>query len=113
MIKIVNVSQPGGDSKVNRLLEIGYEILSVDNMIYTLSHSQKKVEDEFSVTVNLDTSKADRAMKLLGETVTKLQDKQPHVRIEFDDIHDEPKVWVDGIRDYEFAKQYTVIVLNG
>lgn len=42
-----------------------------------------------------------QAFDLLGETVKQIKNdehvtKQPHVRIEFDDIRDVPKVWVDG-----------------
>lgn len=39
-------------------------------------------------------------------------EKQPHIRIEFDDIHDAPKVWVDGERDYDYCNKHTVIILR-
>lgn len=41
---------------------------------------RKHINSEISTNINLDTTKA----------------KQPHIRIEFDDIRDVPKVWVDG-----------------
>lgn len=41
---------------------------------------RKHINSEISTNINLDTTKA----------------KQPHVRIEFEDIRDVPKVWVDG-----------------
>ncbi|MGX9816444.1 hypothetical protein [Leuconostoc mesenteroides] len=51
--------------------------------------------------ITLDTTKAQQAFDLLGETVKQIKNdehvtKQPHIRIEFDDIRDVPKVWVDG-----------------
>lgn len=60
----------------------------------------QKIKDNIEAVVSLDVSKTKRQLKLLGEAVKalkeKYEEKQPHVRIEFDDIRDVPKVWVDG-----------------
>lgn len=65
------------------------------------SVGRKNINTELSTNITLDTTKAQRAFDLLGETVKQIKNdehvtKQPHVRIEFDDIRDVPKVWVDG-----------------
>ncbi|MDY5163319.1 hypothetical protein RQW99_01980 [Leuconostoc falkenbergense] len=62
---------------------------------------RKTIDNQISTNITLDTTKAKRAFDLLGETVKQIKGgehdkKQPHVRIEFDDIRDVPKVWVDG-----------------
>lgn len=62
---------------------------------------RKHINSEISTNITLDTTKAQRSFDLLGETVKQIKDgehtsKQPHIRIEFDDIRDVPKVWVDG-----------------
>ncbi|QEA44146.1 hypothetical protein FGL83_05485 [Leuconostoc lactis] len=60
----------------------------------------KKIKDNIEAVVSLDVSKTNRQLKLPGEAVKalkeKYEEKQPHVRIEFDDIRDVPNVWVDG-----------------
>lgn len=60
----------------------------------------QKIKDNIEAVVSLDVSKSKRQLKLLGEAVKalkeKYEEKQPHVRIEFDDVLDVPKVWVDG-----------------
>lgn len=70
---------------------------------YQENHSvvRKSINTELSTNITLDTTKAQRAFDLLGETVKQIKNdehvtKQPHIRIEFDDIRDVPKVWVDG-----------------
>ena len=61
---------------LNKLFEAGYKVKSADdNGVYILEHDELETEPIKNV-----------------ERVT----KQPHVRIEFDDIRDVPKVWVDG-----------------
>ncbi|QBC39863.1 hypothetical protein [Leuconostoc mesenteroides] len=65
------------------------------------SVGRKNINTELSTNITLDTTKAQRAFDLLGETVEQIKGgehtvKQPHVRIEFDDIRDVPNVWVDG-----------------
>lgn len=62
---------------------------------------KKNINTEMTTNITLDTSRAQRAFDLLADTVKQIKDgeqstKQPHVRIEFDDIRDVPKVWVDG-----------------
>lgn len=60
----------------------------------------QKIKDNIEAVVSLDVSKSKRQLKLLGEAVKalkeKYEEKQPHVRIDFDDVLDVPKVWVDG-----------------
>lgn len=65
------------------------------------SVGRKNINTELSTNITLDTTRAQRAFDLLGETVKRIKNdehvtKQPHIRIEFDNIHDVPKVWVDG-----------------
>ncbi|WP_371089146.1 hypothetical protein [Weissella confusa] len=61
---------------LNKLFESGYKVQSADNNgVYILEHDELEAEPIKDV---------ERATK------------QPHVRIEFDDIRDVPKVWVDG-----------------
>ncbi|MCT0042990.1 hypothetical protein EFL87_11285 [Weissella confusa] len=61
---------------LNKLFESGYKVQSADNNgVYILEHDELEAEPIKDV-----------------ERTT----KQPHVRIEFDDIRDVPKVWVDG-----------------
>lgn len=67
--------------------------------------------------VTLDTNRSQRGFDLLGKTVKQIKDdehvvKQPHVRIEFDDTRDEPKVWVDGERDYDYNNNHAVVILE-
>ena len=70
---------------------------------YQENHSvgRKNINTELSTNITLDTTKAQRAFDLLGETVKQIKNdehvtKQPHIRIEFDDIRDVPMVWLDG-----------------
>lgn len=66
---------------LNKMLEEGYEVQSADERgVYILAK-----EDNIKKSINTNLS-----------TNITLDKKQPHVRIEFDDIHDVPKVWVDG-----------------
>ncbi|MBK0041509.1 MULTISPECIES: hypothetical protein [unclassified Leuconostoc] len=62
---------------------------------------RKPIDNQISTNITLDTTKAKQSFDLLAYTVKRIKDgehkaKQPHVRIEFDDIRDVPKVWVDG-----------------
>ena len=90
---------------LNKMLEEGYEVQSADERgVYILAKEdniKKSINTNLSTNITLDTTKAQRAFDLLGETVKQIKGgehdkKQPHVRIEFDDIRDVPKVWVDG-----------------
>lgn len=65
------------------------------------SVGSKHINNELSTNITLDTTKAQRTFDLLADTVKQIKygkhkAKQPHLRIEFDDIRDVPKVWVDG-----------------
>lgn len=78
---------------------------------------RKLINNEISSNITLDTTKAQRALDLLGKTVEQIKGgehnvKQPHVRIEFDDIRDAPKVWVDGERDYDYNNNHAVVILE-
>ena len=65
------------------------------------SIDRKYIDNEISTNITLDTTKAQQSFDFLADTVKQIKNnehaaKQPHVRIEFDDIRDVPKVWVDG-----------------
>ncbi|TGD33802.1 hypothetical protein [Leuconostoc mesenteroides] len=81
------------------------------------SVGRKNINTELSTNITLDTTRAQRAFDLLGETIKRIKNdehvtKQPHIRIEFDNIRDVPKVWVDGERDYDYNNKHTVIILR-
>lgn len=63
----------------------------------------KKVGD-VEISIDIDTTQAHRGIELLRKELRNLSDectgtvkKQPHIRIEFDDIDDTPRVFVDGV----------------
>lgn len=81
------------------------------------SVGKKHINSEISTNITLDTTKAQRAFDLLGETVKQIKGgehdkKQPHVRIEFDDIRDVPKVWVDGELIGDIRSNRPLVSLN-
>lgn len=81
------------------------------------SVGRKNINTELSTNITLDTTKAQRAFDLLGETVKQIKGgehnkKQPHVRIEFDDIRDVPKVWVDGELIGDLRSNRPLVSLN-
>ena len=81
------------------------------------SIGKKHIDNEISTNITLDTTKAQRLFDLLADTVKQIKDsehaaKQPHVRIEFDDIRDVPKVWVDGERIDSFVNGKWVSRIN-
>ena len=104
MQKAVIVTEFQGVKDLNKLLDQGYTIQSTDGRgVYILNEPELKsvpIKDNIEAVVSLDVSKTNRQLKLLGEAVKalkeKYEEKQPHVRIDFDDIRDVPKVWVDG-----------------
>lgn len=78
---------------------------------------KKSINTELSTNITLDTTKAQRAFDLLGETVEQIKNdehvaKQPHIRIEFDDIRDVPKVWVDGELIGDIRSNRPLVSLN-
>lgn len=76
MKRAILVTDWQGVQDLNELFEAGYKVKSADdNGVYILEHDELKAEPIKNV---------ERATK------------QPHVRIEFDDIRDVPNVWVDG-----------------
>ena len=67
----------------------------------------KKVGD-VEISIDIDTTQAHRGIELLRKELRNLSDectgtvkKQPHIRIEFDDIDDTPRVFVDGVEQQE------------
>lgn len=116
MQKAVMVKMYQDVEELNKLFDEGYTVERLDdNGVYILNLTNLEtnpITKEESVMVNLDTSKAIKAMKLLEDTANKLKEKQPHVRIEFDDTRDEPKVWVDGERDYDYNNNHAVVILE-
>ena len=104
MQKAILVTEFQSVGALNELLVQGYKVQSADERgVYILDAPESTrvpIKDNIEAVVSLDTSKAQRQLKLLGETVKALkekhEEKQPHVRIEFDDVLDVPKVWVDG-----------------
>ena len=76
MERAILVTDWQGIQALNKLFEAGYKVKSTDdNGVYILEHDELETEPIKNV---------ERATE------------QPHVRIEFDDIRDVPKVWVDG-----------------
>lgn len=76
MERAILVTDWQGIQALNKLFEAGYKVKSADdNGVYILEHDELETEPIKNV---------ERATK------------HPHVRIEFDDIRDVPKVWVDG-----------------
>ncbi|KMY77169.1 hypothetical protein [Leuconostoc mesenteroides] len=81
------------------------------------SVGRKNINTELSTNITLDTTRAQRAFDLLGETVKQIKNdehvtKQPHIRIEFDDIRDVPKVWVDGELIGDLRSNRPLVSLN-
>ncbi|MGQ2283452.1 hypothetical protein [Leuconostoc pseudomesenteroides] len=110
MKKAILVNDYASVEELNKLFEQGYTVDSVDERgVYILKRDElksesikgKSIDNQISTNITLDTTKAQRAFDLLGEAVKQIKDgehtaKQPHIRIEFDDIRDVPNVWVDG-----------------
>lgn len=89
MKKAILVKDFQGVGELNKFFEQGYEIESVDdNGIYILKRDEKQP----TTLIAFNDSMVD--VKKLSNGEHKV--KQPHVRIEFDDIRDVPKVWIDG-----------------
>ena len=64
----------------------------------------KKIGD-IKLNIDIDTTQAQRSVELLGKALCNLRDecartekKQPHVRIEFDNISEVPDVFIDGVQ---------------
>lgn len=69
----------------------------IENNSRDKANTDKKLGD-MSLSVDIDTTTAQRtlqAIKAKMSTAVSIE-KQPHVRIEFDDINDVPHVWIDG-----------------
>lgn len=76
MERAILVTDWQGTQELNKLLEAGYKVKTADdNGVYVLECDELEAEQ----------------IKNVEHTT-----KQQHVRIEFDDIRDVPKVWVDG-----------------
>lgn len=71
----------------------------IENNSRDKANTDNKLKD-MPLSVDIDTNTAQRtlqAIKAKMSTAVSIE-KQPHVRIEFDDINDVPHVWVDGKR---------------
>lgn len=69
----------------------------IDNNSIEKGNADNKSGD-LTTSVNIDTPTAQialQAIKAKMSTAVSIE-KQPHVRIEFDDINDVPHVWIDG-----------------
>ena len=69
----------------------------IENNSRDKANTDNKLKDMSSST-DIDTNTAQRtlqAIKVKMSTAVSIE-KQPHVRIEFDDINDVPHVWIDG-----------------
>ncbi len=112
--------------ELNKLFEQGYTVESVDDRgVYILKRDElkaepikgKSIDNQISANITLDNTRAQRAFDLLGKTVKQIKNgenaaKQPHVRIEFDDIRDVPKVWVDGELIGDIRSNRPLVSLN-
>ncbi|MBZ5985970.1 hypothetical protein [Leuconostoc gelidum] len=88
MRKAIQVTNQLDVEELNKLFEQGYTVESVDdNGVYILECTMRKLKAEPIKRKAIDHD--------ISTNIT-LDKKQPNVRIEFDDIHDVPKVWVDG-----------------
>ncbi|MDC2815792.1 hypothetical protein PO181_02085 [Leuconostoc suionicum] len=122
MKKAILVNDYASVEALNKLLNEGYEVQSADDRgVYILKCDElkaepikrKAIDHDISTNITLDTTITQRSFDLLGEAVERMKRdngihglglkslatpdmKQPHVRIEFDDIRDVPNVWVDG-----------------
>lgn len=110
MRKAIQVTNQLDVEELNKLFEQGYTVESADDRgIYILKCVElkpepirgKHIDSELTTNITLDTSRVQQSFDLLADVVKRIKDgehkvKQPHVRIEFDDIRDVPKVWVDG-----------------
>lgn len=126
MKKAILVNDYASVEELNKLFDEGYTVESVDDRgVYILKYDElkaepikrKPIDDQISTNITLDTTKAQRTFDLLGETVKRIKNdehvtKQPHIRIEFDNIRDVPKVWVDGERDYDYNNKHTIVILR-
>lgn len=126
MRKAIQVTNQLEVEELNKLFEQGYRVESADDRgIYILKCVElkpepirgKHIDSELTTNITLDTSRAQQPFDLLADTVKQIKDgeqsaQQPHIRIEFDNIRDVPKVWVDGERDYDYNNKHTVIILR-
>lgn len=126
MKKAILVNDYASVEALNKLFDEGYTVESVDDRgVYILKCDElksepikgKSIDNQISTNITLDTTKAQRSFDLLADTVKQIKDsehaaKQPHVCIEFDDIRDVPKVWVDGERVDSFVNGKWVSRIN-
>ena len=102
MKRISTIEEISSTDSIDELLNLGYEI-HVESKYDNGSYMIEKAEDEKQIetTINFDTTKVQRSIDLLSGAVKQLLEenkpKDPHVRIEFDDIRGMPDVWIDGV----------------
>ena len=118
MKKAILVNDHASVEELNKLFEQGYTVESVDDRgVYILKRDELKAEP-IKTTINLDTKEIQEVVEKTVQQIRNMKDeventsKQPHVRIEFDDIRDVPKVWVDGERVDSFVNGKWVSRIN-
>lgn len=121
MKRAVDSKQIDGIKNLNDLFKDGYEVESIDgNGIYILNKVEMlkahAIDTDMTVELNLDTSsrQTPTEMSPAPEPAPKRNEtgSTPHIRIEFDNIRDVPKVWVDGKRDYKYMDHHIVPILD-
>lgn len=88
MKKAILVNDYASVEELNKLFDEGYTVESLDDRgVYILKRDKKQPTTLIACNGSMvDGSKIKHATK------------QPHVRIEFDDIRDAPDVWIDGVK---------------
>jgi len=104
MKKAILVNDYASVEELNKLFQQGYTVESVDDRsVYILERDELKAEpikagsfkpESIRELSRDEINKINR--KIIEKSLATPDTKQPHIRIEFDDIRDVPKVWVDG-----------------
>lgn len=117
----------GGDVKNDGFENGGFEVVKSRSRVTPTEKptvSRDKSNHELEEMINSLQSQLNRirpAVLDLNSKVFELRmnrltqshhDSTPHIRMEFDDIHDAPKVWVDGKRDYKYMDHHVVPILD-
>ncbi|WP_312694831.1 hypothetical protein [Leuconostoc pseudomesenteroides] len=137
MKKAILVNDYASVEALNKLFDEGYTVESVDDRgVYILKRDEKQPTtliacndsmvdlkeitkaEPIKTTINLDTKAIKKSIEKTAQQIRNMKDeventsKQPHIRIEFDDIRDVPKVWVDGERVDSFVNGKWVSRIN-
>lgn len=103
MKKAILVEDWQSVQQLNKLLDQGYTVDSADERgVYILDlseHKSQPIKSNMTTELTLDTTGATKELKHLKEPINRTaSQKEPRVRIEFNDIRDVPNVWLDGKR---------------